>query len=291
MTPLSTGRSRHRAGGRFFHALAAAVLCAAAPGAAGGAAAAPPDAESILERAEAFRSPELDYAVEMTLRSVWPGSSWGEREAAYTLIASGKDQSFVLMRKPEQFYPGLLLIDRGVYWLLLPRSERAFQMSPRHVLNGDVSNADLARGNLLVSYAPTLDGEETVRGEPCFRLELVRRHAGALYPRIVAWITKDGSRPRKFRYHGQTGEPLKSAYYEDWRKGPLGLRSMRIEIESHVREGETTTLIFSDLRPIDTSRFEFTTAGQAALRNAARRHRDLHGGQARPEELWQLLQP
>ena len=65
-------------------------------------------------RPRAVRSPSLDYVVDFRIDVVDPTSSWKERTAAYSMIASGKDLSFVLMREPEQFYPGLLLIAEGL---------------------------------------------------------------------------------------------------------------------------------------------------------------------------------
>jgi hypothetical protein len=149
-----------------------------------------PGGWEILRRAEEVRSPEIDYAVEFVLKATDPASSWKERTASYMMIAHGKDYSLVMMREPSQFYPGTLLIAKGFYWLLLPRSEKAFQLAPRHVLNGDISNGDLARGNLLAFYKVYLQGEATIRGEPCWHLELTRTTNLAMYKKIHAWITK-----------------------------------------------------------------------------------------------------
>ncbi|MDX1389437.1 MAG: hypothetical protein R3344_09630, partial [Acidobacteriota bacterium] len=89
-------------------------------------------AMTILRRAEQIRSPQEDYAVDFELFVVDPDSSWKERTARYTMIAHGKDYSLVVMHEPEQFYPGTLLIAKGLYWLLLPRSSKPFQLAPRH---------------------------------------------------------------------------------------------------------------------------------------------------------------
>ena len=255
------------------------------------AAASPPDARTILRRAEAVRSPDLDYAVDFRLDVTDPGSVWKRRHAEYTLIAHGKDHSLVVMREPEQFHPGALLITNGLYWLLLPRSEKPFQLSPRHVLNGDISNGDLARGNLLLHYEPTLDGEETVGIEPCYVLELERVRNLGIYRRIRAWITKDGFRPKKFEYYGETSALLKVATYEDYREGAIGMRSMRIQVDNQIRPGERTVLTFRDLRRFDSSRLDFSRDALVALRDAFRARRREDGTQARPEEIIELLEP
>ena len=250
----------------------------------------PLDARTILQRAEVVRSPDLDYAVDFRLDVTSPASSWKQRHAEYTLIAHGKDHSLVVMREPVQFHPGTLLITEGLYWLLLPKSARPFQLAPRHVLNGDIANGDLARGNLLTFYEPSLDGEETVLGEDCYVLELQRTRNLGLYRRIRAWITKDGFRPKKFEYYGETGASLKVAYYEDYRKGEIGLRSMRIQVDNQIRPGERSVLTFRNLRKLDTSRFDFSREALVQVRDAFVARRQPDGTQARPEEVLDLLE-
>jgi len=247
--------------------------------------AAGPDGAAILALAEQVRSPELDYAVDFRLDVTDPDSLWKERSASYTMIARGKDRSLVLMREPEAFHPGVLLIADGLYWLLLPRSSRPIQLSPRQVLGGDVAHGDLARGNLVAHYAPRLDGEEQVGGEACFRLELERRSALGMYARIRAWVAKAGYRPRQFEFYGETGALLKVATYDDYRAGPIGLRSMRIEIRDPERPAQRSTLTFSDLRPIDASGLPLDRHGLAAFRDAALAKLAEDGVQVEAEEL------
>ncbi len=248
-----------------------------------------PDGWDVLRRAEEVRSPEIDYAVEFVLKATDPASSWKERTAAYMMIAHGKDYSLVMMREPSQFYPGTLLIAKGFYWLLLPRSEKAFQLAPRHILNGDIANGDLARGNLLTFYEARLQGEATIRGEPCWHLELTRTTNLAMYKKIHAWITKKDYRPWRFHYYGETGLLLKVADYEDYRETELGIRSMRIRVQNKVRPGEETVLTFSNLRKIDASVLDYTREGLPAFRNAALAKKELDGEQAQAEDLLRAL--
>lgn len=255
-----------------------------------GTARAGPDARTILRRAEAVRSPDVDYAVDFRLDVTSPSSVWKKRHALYTLIAHGKDRSLVVMREPKQFHPGVLLISDGLYWLLLPRSDKAFQLSPRHVLNGDISNGDLARGNLLAFYEPALEGEETVLGEDCYVLDLRRTRNLGLYPRIRASITKQGFRPKRFEYHGDTGEVLKIAHYEEYREGAIGLRSMRIHVDDQIRPGERSVLTFTNLRKLDTSRLDFSQDALPAIRDAFRTLELDDGAQADPEDVIELLE-
>ena len=254
------------------------------------AAASPPDAHEILRRVEAVRNPAVDYAVDFTLEVANPGTAWKERRASYSMIARGKDDSFIVLREPRDFHSATVLIHDGSYWLLLPAASTPLQLSPRNILDGDIANGDLARGNLLSDFTPHLVGIERVREEDCFVLELERAARRALSPRIVCRISVKRFLPRQFDYYGETGRLLRVATYEDYRKGPLGLRAMRIVVDNHVRPGERTTMSFTNLRRFDASRFRFTVEGLTALRDAAKA-KLAKDPQARLEDLAPLLAP
>jgi hypothetical protein len=269
--------------------LVASIGLAAAGPTALGAGSARPSAEELLRKAERVRSPDLDYAVEFRLDITDPGSAWKQRRARYTLIARGKDESLVLMREPAPFYPSTLLMTHGLYWMLLPRSDRPLQLSARHVIGGDIANGDLARGNLLAQYAPRYDGEELLDDEPCHRLELSRTSDLGLHPRIVYWISRREQQPRRLDYYGDTGARLKSARYSDYRSGPIGLRSMRVDVESHLRPGERSVLTFSNLRRLDLDGRRFDQAALRAFRDAAVARLEATGEQAEAEELLRAI--
>jgi hypothetical protein len=147
-----------------------------------------------------------------------------------------------------------------------------------------VATGDIARANLARTYAPTLDGEEVIDGRSCFRLGLLPRGI-APYTKVDFWVAKAGFLPEKLEYYGQTERLLRRVRYHDYVKGPLGLRSMRLEIESPQQAEDRSTLTFSDLRKIDTSRVPFTPDGMVALRDLALAHMEANGEQPRLEDL------
>src|SRR5262245_14599996 len=132
-----------------------------------------PDAVEILKRSEEVRSPDIQYAVDFTITVKDDYTPGVPRSASYTMVASGKDSSMVLMQQPEGFYGGTLLIRKGEYWLILPKASRSLQLSSEQVLRGDIANGDLARGNLLATYRPSVTGQETMDRDRCWRLELL----------------------------------------------------------------------------------------------------------------------
>ena len=244
----------------------------------------PPGAEQILRKAEAIRNPDLDYAVDFTIHGVSRGATVRERDASYSMVARGKDRTVILMRTPELLYGALVLMAEDRYWMLLPKSSKPWELSGAQMMNGDVATGDLARSNLTRGYTVSLSGEEAVDGEVCFRLELQPESDAARYTRIVYWVAKKGFLPRKLEHYGSTGELRKTVLYGDYRKGALGLRSMRLDIESFDEWKEGSTLSFANLRRLEVPPASFTPDGLIAFRDAALAARDTAAANDAPME-------
>jgi hypothetical protein len=249
-----------------------------------GVSARPPNADQILRKAEEIRNPDLDYAVDFTIHGVSRGDTPGERDASYSMLARGKDRTVILMRSPDPLFGALVLMVEDRYWMLLPKASKTWELSGAQMQNGDVATGDLARANLTRGYTATLSGEEDLDGEPCFRLTLEPDAGSAHYARIVYWVAKNGFFPRVLDHYGRTGKLLKTVRYFDYRKGALGVRSMRLTIESLDEWKESSTLVFSNLRKIDLHRSSFAPEGMIPLRDAALTARDAAGADDVPWE-------
>lgn len=245
-----------------------------------------PDAATIFARAEEVRSPDVAYAADFQIRVAPKRGKVQERVGSYSMVARGKDHTLVMMRSPKNFFGGSLLMNEAGYWLLLPKASKPLQLAEAQVLTGDVSYGDIARMNLVATYTPSLSGEEKVDGEPCYKLELAQTSPRAHYPRIVYWVAKKRFLPRKLEYHARTGDVAKIVRYQEYKKGRLGLRATGFVIDS---TNETTTLAFSDLRPIETERVSFTPEGLTAFRDVAVARLAPDGPEVSLESLLALL--
>jgi hypothetical protein len=237
----------------------------------------PPGADLILRKAEEVRNPDLDYAVDFAIHGVAHEASEKERDATYSMIAGGKDRTVILMRAPESLYGALMLMANGRYWMLHPKAQNPRELSIAPIQNGDVATVDLSRANLTRGYKASLSGEEDADGEACWRLELTPDGGSGRFSRILYWVAKAGFRPRRLEFYGRAGALLKTVRYSDYRKGPLGLRSMTLTIESLDEWKETSTLTFSNLRKFDVRRASFTPEGLIPLRDAALAAREASG--------------
>jgi outer membrane lipoprotein-sorting protein len=228
-----------------------------------------PSAEQILRRAEDVRNPSLDYAVDFTIHGVSRGEKAAERDASYSMIASGKDRTVILMKSPAELFGALVLMAEDRYWMLLPRATRPWELSAAQMLAGDIATGDLARSNLARGYRVSVAGEDVTDGEPCWRLELQAETDREHYARIVYWVAKAGFRPKKLEHYGRSGKLAKVVEYGDYRKGALGVRSMTLRIESLDEWKEGSTLSFANLRKIDPAPVSFTAEGMIPFRDAA----------------------
>lgn len=237
------------------------------------------DAAEILRRAEEVRNPELDYAVDFTIRTVSPGGRAAERTASYTMLAHGREGSMILRFTPKILHGSVVLMSEGSYWMLLPRAVKPLQLAEVQVLHGEVSSGDIARSNIAANYDPALAGEEQFAGEPCYKLELDRLNPGTHYSRIFYWISKKDLFPKRLEYYGLTGQLLKMTRYEEFEKGPLGVRPMLLEIESGRAWEDRNSLRFSNLRRLKADAVSFTPEGMIPFRDAAMARHKVDGGE------------
>ncbi len=257
---------------------------------AGAAVAAPKglDADEILRRAEAVRSPDLGYCAELTIRAAW-SAEMPERVTSYSMVAGGKDRTWILMRSPEAFYGGLLLIEDGRYWMLLPKASKPFELSGAQLVSGDVSSGVVARVNLARGYTARLVGEEPVEGEDCYRLELLPSPSAAMYSRVDYWIVKKKFLPRRLDYYGRTGNVLKTVWYREYLRGALGLRPARLEIKSQSAGEGRSVLLFSDLRRVSLAGMPFSMNEMTDFRDAVLAGHRPGKAQVRIEEILAAL--
>lgn len=231
-----------------------------------------PDAAEILRRAEEVRNPGFDFFADVLVRTASPQGRPPERVVSFSMIASRKDRTMLLRRSPKILYAGTFLIADDKYWMLLPRSPGPKELvAGPQIVHGEIANADLMRMNFLRDWEPRLLGEEKFEDDLCYKLDLNRTREGGAYTRVLYWIRKKDFLPRRFEYYGGTPAlRLKMSRYEDYRKGSLGLRPMRIIIEGGNPWEDVSTVTLSNLRRSKADAVSFTLEGMVALRDAAR---------------------
>ena len=205
--------------------------------------AAPPPADEILRRAQsAVLGETAVYNLRMTVSR--PGKN--ERVVEMKGWKKGDDLGLVRYTSPPKERGTAYLRNAGSTWLYLPSAEKVVRVGAKQNFGGgDFSNADIFRLSLVNDYVPTLVGEETWEGQPCYRLDLKAKDRTVAYDRVVYRVRSDGTFfPLHAEYYTISGRRLKWLTLAE--VGRLGSRARptRLTMESALEEGSRTVLRF-----------------------------------------------
>lgn len=267
--------------------LAIGSWCALAPLASAGAAG--PDAATVLRRADLVRNPYLGSVVDLDLSVASRASGRELRSSRYTMLTRRGGRTLLLMRQGDGTPPGALLIADDTYWLLLPHAERPVELALRYVVAGDLSHAGFLRVDLRLRYDARHDGEETLGGVACRRLELVPKGEPAPFGRVRYWVAREGFLPIRIEFYDAAGGLLKTARFTGYQETGFGLRPARIEIEDSGRPRERATLILGPPTGAQTSQLDFGLDDLFALRDVARSLREAGDGSVTGKRLVEAL--
>jgi len=237
-----------------------------------------------LRRADLVRNPYLGTTVDLELSVVSKETGRELRQARFLMLTHRRGSTLLLLSGEDRSRegrttPGALLIADDTYRLLLPHAERPVELALRHVVKGDLSHAGFLRVNLRERFEARHDGEETVEGVPCWRLELEPNSSSGFgvaaetlpFQRVRYWIARHGALPIRIDFLGDAGEAIKTVRFTAYQDTGVGRRPARIEIEDAGRPDEKATLTLGEPAGVPTSGLAFDDADLLALRTAARR--------------------
>ena len=117
-------------------------------------------------------------------------------------------------------------------------------------MGSDFTNDDLVKQSSIVKdYEHKLLGEETIRGQVCYKIELIPKpDAPVVWGKIISWITKDGFNVWKNEYYDEDIELINVENAYDLKD--FGDRTIpsRMEIEPVDEPGNKTILTFEDMK-------------------------------------------
>ncbi len=154
----------------------------------------------------------------------------------------------------------VLMVDRNM-WFIRSGLKKPVSLSPRQKLLGDAANGDIASTNYVEDYAATLLGEESVRGEPCYVLDLKATNKSVTYDRIKYWVSKKRLVGVKAEFYTLSGKLFKTAEFKydnrvnaDNGEAPF---VSELIIRDAIQKDRVTTMTYSNIRvePIPDSTF------------------------------------
>ena len=154
----------------------------------------------------------------------------------------------------------VLMVDRNM-WFIRSGLKKPVSLSPRQKLLGDAANGDIASTNYVEDYAATLLGEESVRGELCYVLDLKATNKSVTYDRIKYWVSKERLVGVKAEFYTLSGKLFKTAEFKydnrvkaDNEEAPF---VSELIIRDAIQKDRVTTMTYSNIRvePIPDSTF------------------------------------
>ena len=156
-----------------------------------------------------------------------------------------------------------LKVDKEM-WNYVPTISRMIKIPPSMMMQSwmgsDFTNDDLVKQSSIVTdYDHVLVGEETVRDQACYRIELIpHEDAAVVWGKIVSWITKDSYLLWKSEYFDEDGYLQNTEYAYDIKSfGDRELPS-RIEMVPAEKEEQKTIITIEKAvynEPLDDSFF------------------------------------
>ena len=206
-------------------------------------AAAAPTADTILRRADrAVLGETAAYTLQMTV--VRPGKP--DRVVEMKGWKKGDGLGLVRYTSPAKERGTAYLRNGANTWLYLPSAEKVVRVGAKQNFGGgDFSNADIFRLSLVNDYVPTVAGEETWEGQPCYKLDLKAKDRSVAYDRVVYWVRSDGTFfPVRAEYYTISGRKLKWLALADVARLGGRARPTRLAMESALEQGSRTVLRF-----------------------------------------------
>jgi hypothetical protein len=197
-----------------------------------------PDAENLLKKADAYRSPSAGFIANV---EVVEGN--GDR-SAYEVYMEGNDHSIMVTKAPKRDVGrNILMIDQDM-WMTIPSINRPVRISLKQKLTGQVAQGDISRMKWVGDYDVKLSSPtpEKISGKETYKLEMKAKKENLTYDRIVLTVDTKTARPLEASYQTPTGRTLKVARFEDY--GPLGgqIRPRSIVISDAIQKSETSTI-------------------------------------------------
>ncbi len=162
--------------------------------------------EIIIKADEKNRGKSMKGEMAMTIvRPKW------ERTVKMKNWSKGDQYFMIYITAPAKEKGQVFLKVGKEMWNYVPTISRMIKIPPSMMsgswMGSDFTNDDLVKqSSIVVDYTHTLKGEENLRGQDCYLIELIPLpDAPVVWGKINSWITKDGLNLWKSEYYDEDG--------------------------------------------------------------------------------------
>ncbi|NOU45900.1 MAG: outer membrane lipoprotein-sorting protein [Bacteroidales bacterium] len=198
---------------------------------------------------------------EMTMTIERPG--W-TRSVTLKSWQKGKQYAMILITAPAKDKGQMFLKIKTDMWNWVPSIEKMIKIPPSMMMQSwmgsDFTNDDLVKESSIVTdYTHFLVGTDTVRGQHCYKIDLIPLpDAAVTWGKVVVWITTVGFNQWKTEFYDEDLKLINVMNGDDIRKMgdreiPVKLEMITIDKPGNKTILETKTMVFD--KPIDESFF------------------------------------
>lgn len=206
-------------------------------------------AKEIVAKADKKNRGETSKGI-MSLTIVRP--KW-ERNIKMKSWSKGTDYFMIYITSPAKEKGQVFLKVGKEMWNYVPTISRMIKIPPSMMMQSwmgsDFTNDDLVKqSSIVVDYDHELIGEEEVRGQMCYVIELTPHpEAAVVWGKIKSWITKDGFNVWKNEYYDEDGYLQSTENASNIKQ--MGDRKIptKIEMIPADEEGNKTIMEFIDI--------------------------------------------
>lgn len=186
----------------------------------------------------------------------------GSSESREMIVKVKKNNTLARFTSPSSMNDRMvLMVDRNM-WFIRSGLKKPVSMSPRQKLMGDAANGDIASTNYVEDYEGALIGEENVRNESCYVLDLKAANKNVTYDRIKYWVSKERLVGVQAEFYTLSGKLFKTAEFKyDNRIKSNNQEEMpfvsELIIRDAIQKDRKTTMVYSNIKigPIADSMF------------------------------------
>jgi len=177
----------------------------------------------------------------------------GSRESRGMLVKVKGNNTLARFTSPANMNDRMvLMVDRNM-WFIRSGLKKPVTLSPRQKLIGDAANGDIASTNYVEDYEGALIGEEAVRNEPCYVLDLKAANKNVTYDRIKYWVSKERLVGVKAEFYTLSGKLFKTAEFKYENRIRVGNEEeapfvSELTIRDAIQKDRKTTMTYSNIK-------------------------------------------
>jgi outer membrane lipoprotein-sorting protein len=220
----------------------------------------PLSARDIIAKADA-KGRGLTSQAQMTMTIVRP--DWS-RTISLKLWSKGPEYSLVYITSPAKEKGQAFLKRQKDMWNWVPAIQRLIKVPPSMMMQSwmgsDFTNDDLVKeSSIVVDYTQKLLGNETVREQACYKIELMPLpDAAVTWGKVIMWVTVNGFNQWQAEYYDDDMQLVNVMTASDIRKMgdrdiPVHLEMVPVNKKGNKTILETSTVVFD--KPIADSFF------------------------------------